>query len=129
MNFETLVALELAEDWEGEELISEDLYLEEDLYKETRDDVEDLCDEYVFDEELYTDEDIEPELTDVITDNDDAILPDAVGLGIALGLAEEIAVENKYREMDNTANQRAASERDLPKGSILVPFKKEAKKT
>ena len=56
----------------------------------------------------------------LINDND-SILPGAVGLGIALGLAEEIAIENKYREMDSIAGKR-----DVPAGSQLVAFKGEA---
>ena len=120
MEFETLAALELAEEYEIEESLDlDESYIDEEAYQQRTDNIEDICDEYVFDEDVNV-EDVEPDLTEIINDND-SILPGAVGLGIALGLAEEIAIENKYREMDSIAGKR-----DVPAGSQLVAFKGEA---
>ena len=86
-------------------------------------DADDGLFEYELDVDYNTDaNDVEPALTDIINDND---IPGAMFLGMALGLAEEIADSDRYSEIENTP-MRTVSERDVPQNSSLLSMKKDS---
>lgn len=60
--------------------------------------------------------DVEEDLTKVLNDHPDH----SRMLGLALGLAEEIAIEDRLREIDQMSKP---VERDAPAGSKLVSFR------
>jgi len=75
------------------------------------------CQEYEFDRDM-SGSDIEPNLTQIINDED---LPfSSANMGMALGLAEEIAEEDRYREIETMP---FSMKREVPAGGKLVSFK------
>lgn len=89
-------------------------------YDETFDDG---YEELEFDHDMG-DRDIQPDLTKIINDDDDIHL-DPTSLGLGLGLAEEIADEYRYREIERIPNKIV---REPQKETTLISLKPKGEK-